>query len=135
MQVTGTNFRWIFWVLTAFAGLCGVGIVFLLPETYVPYLLHLEAKKLRKETGDQRWHAAMDKKQEAGVKALLHRTVAKPFIMIAQEPMLAVITLYVSLSTFSTTRDPPPIRIGDLSPLSSFLLRPPSSLLHSSILY
>ena len=52
MEVTGTNFRWIFWVLLIFAGVCGIGIVFLLPETYVPYILHTEAKRLRMETGD-----------------------------------------------------------------------------------
>ncbi|GAA5877931.1 hypothetical protein JCM8547_007083 [Rhodosporidiobolus lusitaniae] len=96
MQVTGTEWYWIFWVLTCFAGLCGIGIVFLLPETYVPYILHLEAKRLRKETGDDRWHAPMDKKTDGGIKALLHRTVLKPFIMFFQEPMLAVITLYMS---------------------------------------
>jgi hypothetical protein len=30
------------------------------PETYVPYLLHKEAKRLRKETGDERWHSASE---------------------------------------------------------------------------
>ncbi|GAA5968906.1 hypothetical protein JCM11641_000774 [Rhodosporidiobolus odoratus] len=98
MQVTGTDWRWIFWVLTIFAGACGVGIVFLLPETYVPYILHLEAKRLRKETGDKRWHAPMDKKVEESLMAILHRTVLKPFIMIATEPMLLLITLYMSFT-------------------------------------
>lgn len=36
MQVKEVNFRWIFWLLTCFAGLCGIFIVFCLPETYVP---------------------------------------------------------------------------------------------------
>ena len=97
MQVTGTSFRWIFWVLTIFAGACGIGIIFLLPETYLPVLMAAEAKRLRKETGDDRYHADLDKKQESGVKAVLQRTVLKPFIMFFQEPMLAVITLYMSL--------------------------------------
>ncbi|GAA5966389.1 hypothetical protein JCM8115_002855 [Rhodotorula mucilaginosa] len=97
MQVTGTSFRWIFWVLTIFAGACGIGIIFLLPETYLPVLMAAEAKRLRKETGDDRYHADLDNKQESGVKAVLQRTVLKPFIMFFQEPMLAVITLYMSL--------------------------------------
>jgi len=38
--------RWFF----RFAGVCGVGIIFILPETYVPYILHTEAARLRKES-------------------------------------------------------------------------------------
>ncbi|ORY88065.1 major facilitator superfamily domain-containing protein [Leucosporidium creatinivorum] len=97
MYVTGTNWRWIFWVLTIFAGVCFVAILALLPETYVPYILYKEAKRLRKETGDTRWHAALEgngAKETASM--VLDRTVFKPFRMIVQEPMLAVITLYMS---------------------------------------
>ncbi|GAA5901619.1 hypothetical protein JCM6882_006025 [Rhodosporidiobolus microsporus] len=96
MQVKGVEFYWIFWLLTFFAAACAAFIVFGLPETYVPYILHLEAKRLRKETGDERWHSAMDKKQDTGIKAVLERTVFKPFRMIVEEPMLLVITLYMS---------------------------------------
>ncbi|GAA6039859.1 hypothetical protein JCM8097_006766 [Rhodosporidiobolus ruineniae] len=98
MEVTGTSFRWIFWVLTCFAGACGILILFLLPETYVPYILHMEAKKLRKETGDERYLAPMDKKKDNSVKAVLNRTIFKPFIIFFQEPMLAVITMYMSFT-------------------------------------
>ncbi|GAA5963648.1 hypothetical protein JCM3765_003529 [Sporobolomyces pararoseus] len=95
MEVTGTNFRWIFWVLLIFAGVCGVGIVFLLPETYVPYILHTEAARLRKETGDDRWHSPMDKKEKVSFGTTLHRTVLKPFIMLLQEPMLLVVMSFI----------------------------------------
>lgn len=96
MEVTHTYFRWIFWVLLIFAGVCGVGIIFLLPETYVPYILHTEAARLRKETRDDRWHSPMDKKGKESFKTVIHRTVLKPFIMLFQEPMLLVVTLYMS---------------------------------------
>lgn len=66
---------------------------FILPETFVPYILYQETKRLRKETGDERWHAAMESGRET-ISDVLKRTVGKPFIMIAQEPMLAVITVY-----------------------------------------
>lgn len=81
----------------AVAGVCGILIVFILPETYLPAIMAAEAKRLRQETGDDRWHADLDKKQPAGVKAVLQRTVLKPFIMLFDEPMLAVITMYMSL--------------------------------------
>lgn len=46
-----------YWVLTLFAGFCFLVIVFTVPETYAPQLLLLKAKRLRKETGEQRWFA------------------------------------------------------------------------------
>ncbi|GAA6063686.1 hypothetical protein JCM10212_003353 [Sporobolomyces blumeae] len=97
MEVTGTDWRWIFWVLLIFAGVCGVGIIFILPETFVPKILSNEAKRLRKETGDDRWHAPLDKQERGGVRETLNRTVFKPFRMIFEEPMLACITLYMAL--------------------------------------
>lgn len=98
LEVKGISWRWIFWILTIFAGVCLAIIVVLLPETYVPYLLHKEAKKLRKETGDDRWHSASENPgQKVSLKETLHHTVLKPFIMIIQEPMLLVTTIYLGL--------------------------------------
>jgi multidrug resistance protein len=97
LEVTGSSWRWIFWILCIFAGVCLGFIIVLLPETYVPYLLHKEAKKLRKETGDDRWHSANEHPDhKVTLKETLDHTILKPFIMIFQEPMLLVLTLYLS---------------------------------------
>lgn len=66
-----------------------------MPETYAPYILHQEAKRLRKETGDDRWHDATELKKET-FGAKLSNILLKPFRMIVQEPMLALLTLYMS---------------------------------------
>ena len=72
-------------------------IVFLLPETYVPYILRKEAKRLRKETGDKRWHAPSEHPDhKVSISETLHHTILKPFIMLVQEPMLFALTLYLS---------------------------------------
>lgn len=34
ISTSGTSWRWLFWVLTLFAGACTVVIIFTLPETY-----------------------------------------------------------------------------------------------------
>ena len=34
IEVSGTSWRWVFWVLTIFAGVCLVLTIFTLPETY-----------------------------------------------------------------------------------------------------
>ncbi len=36
-------------------------IIFFVPETYMPVLLRREAVKLRKETGEERWYAPIEK--------------------------------------------------------------------------
>ena len=46
-----------FWILTIFAGFCLAVIIFALPETYAPILLVKKAKKMRKETGEEKWYA------------------------------------------------------------------------------
>lgn len=47
---------------------------FFVPETYSPVLLREKARKLRKETGDQRWYASIDKmdRSVSTVSALSH---------------------------------------------------------------
>lgn len=119
MSVTNTDWRWIFWVLTIFAGVCWLAIVSgvvllhlplreltapcflpqfpILPETYLPFILYKEAARLRKETGDPRWHSALDDEASRGTSVMdvLNRTVFKPFVMIVQEPMLLAITIYM----------------------------------------
>lgn len=79
MFVTGTKWQWIFWVLTIFAGVCFLAILAFLPETYVPVLLYREANRLRKETGDERWHSMMhDKSANESAADVLNRTVSLP---------------------------------------------------------
>lgn len=34
ISTSGVDWRWLFWVLTLFAGVCLIGIVLFLPETY-----------------------------------------------------------------------------------------------------
>ncbi|PCH34696.1 MFS general substrate transporter [Wolfiporia cocos MD-104 SS10] len=95
MGDAGVDWRWVFWLLTFFAGFCLILIIFTLPETFLPILMVKRAKKLRKETGDDRYWAPFERRNiKAG--ALARQTLARPFIVLAQEPMLIAITLYMS---------------------------------------
>ncbi|RSH82295.1 hypothetical protein EHS25_006005 [Saitozyma podzolica] len=95
IQVSGTDWRWVFWILTIFAGVCLVIIIFTVPETYAPMILVTKAKRLRKETGEERWYAPLEK-ADTRWKARLSDILLKPFIMLALEPMLLSVTLYMS---------------------------------------
>ena len=103
-----------FWTTTIFAGGCTLLIIFCIPETYPPIILVKKAKRLRKETGDSRWYAPCtscrfvnlpDKltsvaveKMDTSFNARVHDILYKPFVMLAQEPMLATIVAYMSLA-------------------------------------
>lgn len=94
MTVAGVHWSWIYWVLTIFSFICLVVILAAVPETYGPLLLSHKAKRLRAETG-QPWWAPLERKK-SGIKARLSQTLVGPFKMLAEEPMLLSITLYMS---------------------------------------
>lgn len=95
IYVTGTSWRWLFWVCTIFSGVCLVLVVLTLPETYAPIILLKKAKRIRKETGDDRYKAPIEL-VKIEWKDRLNKTLLKPFIMLGQEPMLLVMTIYMS---------------------------------------
>ncbi|TFY78879.1 hypothetical protein EWM64_g5132 [Hericium alpestre] len=91
----GVSWRWIYWVLTIFSGVCFILVIFTMPETYGPAILVAKAKKLRKDTGDDRWYAPL----EANTVPFAQRVenvLSKPFKIMFSEPMLLAITIYMS---------------------------------------
>ncbi|KAI0320373.1 major facilitator superfamily domain-containing protein [Amylostereum chailletii] len=95
MSIAGVSWRWLFWVLTIFAGSCFCLIFCTLPETYVPVLLVKKAKRLRAETGDARYYAPMELGQTT-LSQTINKTLATPFKVLFQEPVLMAITFYMS---------------------------------------
>lgn len=67
-----------------------------LPETFAPYLLTLKARKLRRETGDERYHSPLEKASHTGLKRLAYDLLLSPFVMLIQEPMLLLTSLFMS---------------------------------------
>ncbi|CAL1706392.1 unnamed protein product [Somion occarium] len=95
MAVAGVSWRWIFWLLAFFAGACLVIVFFTLPETYTPILLVRKAEKLRKDTGDSRYWAPLER-QHVGFVRRAKDVVYRPFKILFTEPMLLAISLYMS---------------------------------------
>ncbi|KAF9462117.1 major facilitator superfamily domain-containing protein [Collybia nuda] len=90
-----TSWRWVFWTLAIFAGLCCFLILFTIPETYSPILLVEKAKKKRKESGDNRFYAPMEKSVSSPMQRV-EDVLARPFVIMFSEPMLVALTLYIS---------------------------------------
>ncbi|ODN83577.1 hypothetical protein L202_01692 [Cryptococcus amylolentus CBS 6039] len=93
--VAGASWRWVFWTLTIFAGVCLFLVIAFIPETYAPKILANKAKRLRKETGDDRYWAPLEK-NDTSFKGRVNDILLKPFIILAKEPMLQAVTLYMS---------------------------------------
>ena len=53
--------RWSFWTLLSWSGVQWLLLVFFVPETYHPVLLKTKVHKLREKTGDDGWHAPIEK--------------------------------------------------------------------------
>ncbi|KAH9920854.1 MFS general substrate transporter [Epithele typhae] len=95
MANAGVSWRWVFWVLAMFTGTCLALVIFTLPETYVPILLVKRAQRLRKETGDNRYWAPLEREDKSIGERIKH-VFARPFVVLVHEPMLIAITLYMS---------------------------------------
>lgn len=90
------GWRWTQWITLIMAGSFGLMAFFLVPETYAPILLHKRAKKIRYETKNWAIHAEYDEEQVTG-KDIASKFVARPIKMLFTEPILILVTIYMSL--------------------------------------
>ncbi|KAH0383177.1 MFS general substrate transporter, partial [Aureobasidium melanogenum] len=90
------NWRWTFWVLLIWAGIQWLLIVCLVPETYVPVLLRREAVKARTETGDDRWHAPIER-LERSIPGTILKSCHRPFLLMIYEPMVLLLCLFCAV--------------------------------------
>lgn len=91
-----TNWRWTFYVLLIWSA-ANLGMICLLvPETYHPVLLRNKARKLRKETGDERWKAPMEKTNKTIPKTIAY-SLLRPFQLLLLEPMCTNLCLFSAI--------------------------------------
>ena len=85
---------WLSMLMAAFFTLVGWLVV---PETYMPILLQRKARQLRLETENWALHAKAEE-TSASLQDFLVRYLTRPFAMLFQEPILMLMTLYVSFT-------------------------------------
>lgn len=81
------DWRWTFYVLIIWAFTMLVLIVVFVKETYHPVLLKRKAIQKRKETGDERWKAPMEKSKKSIPKTIA-TSLYVPFQLLVLEPMV-----------------------------------------------
>ena len=76
-----TDWRWTFYVVLIWAGANLAMIAVLVPETYHPVLLKKKAQNMRKETGDGRWFAPMEKMNKS-IPMTIALSCKRPFQLL-----------------------------------------------------
>lgn len=94
----GLSWRYVYLWIGVFAAVSLVLIVFLLHETYHPQLLKHRAQKLRKEEPEKNKDKYAEiEKADFSIKSLIVRTGGRPAKMLVTEPILLMVTIYLSV--------------------------------------
>ncbi|KKY39433.1 putative mfs multidrug transporter [Diaporthe ampelina] len=90
------HWRWTAWATLIFAGVLCFAALFTVRETSSRRILQLKARRMRLETGDWALHA---KSEETPVDLgdIVRRYLTKPVRIIVQEPILVILTAYLTL--------------------------------------
>jgi len=103
------GWRSLYWIQLIMSFVAWVGISFTVPETYTPKLLARRARKMRKETGDEKFVT----EEDLDLRPLSQRLrlfLLRPFQLLFQELIVFFISVYmsvlygVSYSPFPITR-------------------------------
>ncbi|KAE8144642.1 major facilitator superfamily domain-containing protein [Aspergillus avenaceus] len=91
-----SSWRWTFYVLLIWTGVLLTSIIFLVPETYHPVLLRRKARKIRQETGDNRWQAPIEKLHRSVARTIM-RSCYRPVLLLTLEPMCLCLCLFSAI--------------------------------------
>ncbi|KAK4989620.1 hypothetical protein LTR50_003087 [Elasticomyces elasticus] len=95
-QSSLVSWRWVSWVTLIITGLILTILLLFQPETYPPVLLKWKAKHLRAITGDERYRAEVEIREETFVHRL-RRALYRPFLLTVREPIIMLVTLYLTV--------------------------------------
>ncbi|GKZ48397.1 hypothetical protein AbraIFM66951_000457 [Aspergillus brasiliensis] len=94
---TWASWRWSFYVLLIWSSIQSILVIIFVPETYAPVLLRNRARKLRQDTGDDRWMATIEKLDRSVLQTVLH-SLYRPFMLLLLEPMCLNLCLLSSIA-------------------------------------
>ncbi|KAJ9133807.1 Mfs multidrug [Pleurostoma richardsiae] len=90
-----SSWRWTFWAVSIADSVIQVAGVIGLRETFAPVLLGRKAERLRRETGNIALHTKWEG-PDRNLAKLVGTALSRPFILMATEPILQLLILYVS---------------------------------------
>jgi len=90
------GWRWTAWITLIMGAFFTILAYLCTPETYEPLLLRWKAERLRQETKDWTIHARSEE-DVLDMNTIFSKYLLKPLQMIVSEPILIVLTAYMSL--------------------------------------
>ncbi|KAJ5220680.1 uncharacterized protein N7469_009567 [Penicillium citrinum] len=90
------GWRWTAWLTLIASSFFGIIALIIVPETYSPKLLQMRAARLRRETRNWALHSFLDE-HEPSLGDIVYKYILRPFQMLAMEPILICITIYLAL--------------------------------------
>jgi len=91
------SWRWVFGVTSFFGAAVGILGYVALRETYAPVILARRAAKLRKETGDNEYHA-QDEFQDRTITDHIRKNINRAILYLCTEPIVWLISVYTTAS-------------------------------------
>lgn len=120
------GWRWGEWFMAAFGLLITLLLALFMDEAYAPAILKSEAAKIRRDTGVWAYHSELDT-VTLSAKDIVLRYVLRPIRMLFTEPMLLVISIYMSFvyGLLYMLMAALPIIFGEYRGMGSFVLTTP----------
>ncbi|SMN21382.1 similar to Saccharomyces cerevisiae YBR008C FLR1 Plasma membrane multidrug transporter of the major facilitator superfamily [Maudiozyma saulgeensis] len=98
-MVIAKNWRWIFWLLTWMSAFTLIILVFFFKETSATAILSRRARRIRRETGDDRYYTLQEKKDsESNFWKLIGSTLYSSIKIILLEPIVLAFDVYCALA-------------------------------------
>ncbi|KAK1847189.1 major facilitator superfamily transporter [Colletotrichum chrysophilum] len=91
------NFRWTYYIMIIWAAVILVMIFFFAPETYHSVLLRAKAQRLRKETGDDRYHVPAEHSLPASKTRAVATSIVRPCQFLVFEPMCLCLNIFSAI--------------------------------------
>ncbi|KAL4892022.1 MFS multidrug transporter [Aspergillus ambiguus] len=95
ISISSLGWRWIMYISTIMVFLGFILVIVFLDETYAPVILVRKAATLRRQTRNWGIHAKQDE-VEVELGELLRNNFTRPIKMLLTEPILLLISLYIS---------------------------------------
>ncbi|KAK0742503.1 major facilitator superfamily domain-containing protein [Apiosordaria backusii] len=96
VMVMFAEWRWMHYYLLILSGALLLSIAVFVPETYHPVLLARKAAKIRKETGDSRYYAPIERSTKS-IPVTVGLSLLRPFQILFFEPMALILNIYTAM--------------------------------------
>lgn len=90
------DWRWTYYIIIIWIFIQTIGLILLVPETYIPVILKQKAQRVRKETGEPKYYAPIERTNKSLIQALVI-SCYKPFELVLLDRMALLLNLWTAL--------------------------------------